>query len=151
MSLTEPFMRDQATTVITSPGMEDNFAAATAHLQTVRNAAMKKQAANQHYIAETGTGRRGGGAGGGGHPRKRRKKKGGGAGSGAGGLLLHGYSDKKWHTLLAAIKAKMNAGRAAKKAVQREAVAAALVKSADADKDKEAEKGGARFGKGTHA
>jgi hypothetical protein len=89
MSLTEPFMSDQATTVMTSPGMEDNFVAPTARLQTIRDAAMKKQAANQRYVAETGTGRCGSGGGGRGHPRKRRKQKGGGAGSGTGGLQLH--------------------------------------------------------------
>jgi hypothetical protein len=155
MSLTEPFMSDQATTVMTSPGMEDNFAAATARLQMIQDAAIKKQAAggSQRYVAETGMGKRGSGGGGGGgsHPRKRQKKKGGGTGGGAGGLQLHGYSDKQWHTLPAAIKAKVNAGCAAEKAAQREAAAAASAKSADADKDKEAEKSGIRFGKGTHA
>jgi hypothetical protein len=48
--------------------------------------------------------RKGGGVG----PRDKRKKKGGGAG---GGLQLHGYSDKAWHTLDAATRAKLNMGK----------------------------------------
>jgi hypothetical protein len=152
LSLMEPCMKDQAMIIMTSPDTERNFPLATAHLQTIRDAALKMQAAaGGRSVGETGRGRRGGGGGGGGHPRKRRKKKEGGAGGGAGGLQLHGYSDKQWHALPAAMKAKVNAGCAAKKAALREAAAAASAKSAEADKDKGAEKGGIRFRKGAHA
>jgi hypothetical protein len=48
-------------------------------------------------------------------------------------------------------KAKVNAGRAAEKAVKRAVSAASLTKTADADKEKEPEKGGTKFGKGVHA
>jgi hypothetical protein len=89
------------------------------------------------------------GGGGGGHPKNKSKKKGtGGAG---GGLQLHGYSDKEWHDLPAATKVRVNAGRVVEKAAKRATAAASLAKMADADKDKEAEKGGIKFGKGTHA
>jgi hypothetical protein len=150
LSLMEPCMAGQATTVMTAPNTENDFALATARLQTIRNAALKMQAAaSGRSVGQTGTGRHGGGGGGGGHPRKRRKKKGGGAGGGAGGLQLHGYSDKQWHALPAAIQAKVKAGRAAEKAALRETSATASAKP-DADTDKEAEKGGVRFGKGAH-
>jgi hypothetical protein len=144
-------MKGQVTGIMTSPETENDFALATARIQTIRDAALKLDAAaSGRSVGETGTGRRGGGGGGGGHPRKRRKKKGGGAGGGAGGLQLHGYTDQQWHALTPAVQKKVKAGRAAEKAALREASAAASAKT-DADKDKEAEKGGVRFGKGAHA
>ena len=151
LSLTEPCMKGQVTGIMTSPETENDFALATARIQTIRDAALKLDAAaSGRSVGETGTGRRGGGGGGGGHPRKRRKKKGGGAGGGAGGLQLHGYTDQQWHALTPAVQKRVKAGRAAEKAALREASATASAKP-DADKDKEAEKGGARFGKGAHA
>jgi hypothetical protein len=134
---------------MTSPETENDFALATARLQTIREAALKMQeAAGGCSVGQTGMGRHGGSSGG--HPRKRRKKKGGGAGGGAGGLQLHGYTDQQWHALTPAVQKRVKAGRAAEKAALREASATASAKP-DADKDKEAEKGGVRFGKGAHA
>jgi hypothetical protein len=78
----------------------------------------------------------------------RRNK--GGAGGAGGGLQLHGYSDKEWHDLPAATKAKVNAGRAAEKAVKTAVSVASSTKTADTDKEKESEKGGTKFGKGIH-
>jgi hypothetical protein len=68
-----------------------------------------------------------------------------------GGLQLHGYTDKQWHNLPTATKVWVNAGCAAEKAAKRETTAASSAKTANADKEKESEKGGAKFGKGAHA
>jgi hypothetical protein len=142
-----------------APAMARNFTKATGMLKSMRNMLVsnKAKAGVEHYVAELGiTQKRNGGGrggGGGGHPGNKRKKKGGGGAGGArGGLQLQGYSDKEWHDLPAATKAKVNMGCAAEKAAKRAASAASLsVKTADADKDKEAEKGGIKFGKGAHA
>jgi hypothetical protein len=80
--------------------------------------------------------------------RRKRKKKGGGASGAGGSLQLHGYSDVEWHALLDAVKMKVHQGRAAEMAAKRAASAAS---SAKPDEDKEADKGGVKFGKGAHA
>jgi hypothetical protein len=141
MSLTEPCLGDQATTVMTSPETVRNFAAATARLQIIQSVAIKKQAAggNQGYIAELGTGKHGC-RGGGGHPRKKRRKKGG-----SGGSQLHNYTDKQWHALSDEKKVQVRALHDAAKVMCEAGVA-----SAKTDSDKDAEKGGSKFGNGAH-
>jgi hypothetical protein len=152
-SLKEKFMKAVAIDTQMSKETGLNFEKAMAHLKSVRDLRVTDftEKGEEHYVAELGLEpqkRKGGGGG----PRDKRKKKGGGGAGGArGSLQLHGYSEKEWHDLLAAPKAKVNAGRAAEKAAKRAASAALSAKTVDADTDKEAEKGGAKFGKGTHS
>jgi hypothetical protein len=142
-----------------APAMARNFTKATGMLKSMRNMLVsdKVKAGVERYVAELGITQKrkggGGGGGGGGHPGNKRKKKGGGGAGGAGGgLQLQGYSDKEWHDHPATTKSKVNAGCAAEKAAKRAASAASLsTKTADTDKDKEAEKGGIKFSKGAHA
>jgi hypothetical protein len=123
--------------------MGSRFALATAHLKSVRDLHIVDGAEKEErHISELGK-RKGGGGG----PKDKRKKKGGGASSAGGSLQLHGYSDAEWHALPDAVKMKVHQGRAAEKAAKRAASAAS---SAKPDEDKEADKGGVKFGKGAH-
>jgi hypothetical protein len=150
-SLKEKFMK--AVSIDTQRSKETglNFEKAMAHLKSVRDLHITDfdEKGEERYIAELGMEPRKRKRGSGG-PRDKRKKKGGGASGAGGGLQLHGYSDKEWHDLPAATKAKVNVGRAGEKAVKREGAVASLAKPADADA-KEAEQGGAKFSRGAHA
>jgi hypothetical protein len=141
-SLKEKFMKASAIDTQMNKETASSFSLATAHLKSVRELHVADGAEkDERHVSELGKPK------GGGQPGKR-KKKGGGAGGAGGGLQLHGYTDKEWFDLPEATKAKVKAGRAAEKAAKRAASAAT---SAKADEDKEAEKGGAKFGKGAHA
>jgi hypothetical protein len=150
-SLKEKFMKAVAIDTHMSKEVGSNFEKATVHLKSVWDLHLSDFAekGEERYIAELGLEprkRKGGGGG----PRDKRKKKGGGARGTGRSFQLHGYSDKEWHALDAATKAKVNMGRAAEKAAKRAASAASSAKLADADKEKEAEKGGVKFSKGAH-
>jgi hypothetical protein len=153
-SLQEEIMSQSKVQVQLASATARNFTKATGMLKSMWNMLVLDKAKAgvdcECYVAELGIAhkQKGGGGGGGGHPGKRKKKRGGGGGAG-GGLQLHGYSDKEWHDLDAATKAKVNAGSAAEKAAKRAAAAASLAKPADVEA-KEAEKGGIKFGKGAH-
>jgi hypothetical protein len=150
-SLKEKFMKAAAIDTQRSKETSLNFEKAMAHLKSVRDLHITDFAGKgkECYVAELGMEHRKCNGGGGG-PRDKRKKKGGGAGGAGGGLQLDGYSDKEWHDLPVATKAKVNVGRATEKAAKRATAAASLAKLADVDA-KEAEQGGAKFGKGAHA
>jgi hypothetical protein len=155
-SLQEAMMSQPKMSIQLVKEMSLNFTNATGELKSMRAILVsdKAKAGEARYIAELGIEpqkRKGGGDGGGGHPRNKRKKKGGGASGARGGLHLHGYSDKEWHDLPTATKAKANAGLAAGKAAKRATAAASSAKSSDTDKQKEAEKGTVKFGKSAHA
>jgi hypothetical protein len=153
-SLQEEIMSQSKMQVQLAPATARNFTKATGMLKSMRNMLVsdKAKAGVERYVAELGITpkRKGGGGGGSKHPGNKHKKKGGGARGAKGGLQLHCYSDQDWHALPEATKAKVNAGRAVEKADKRATSAASLAKPADADA-KEAEKGGAKFGKGAHA
>jgi hypothetical protein len=138
--LKEKFMKASAIDTQMNKETALSFEKATAHLKSVHDQHVVDGAdKDEGYISELGK-RKGGGGG----PKDKRKKKGGGTN----GLQLHGYSDAEWRALPEATKAKVHAGRAAEKAAKRAAPAAS---SAKPDEDKEAEKGGIKFGKGPHA
>jgi hypothetical protein len=151
-SLKEKFMKAMAINTQMSKETGSNFEKAMAHLKSVRDlhVADFAEKGEERYVAELGLEPRKH-KGGGGGPRDKHKKKGGGAGGSAGGLQLHNYTDKQWRDLPAAVKAKVNAGRAAEKAAKRAVAAASSAKMADVDTERESEKGGAKFGKGAHA
>jgi hypothetical protein len=149
--LKEKFMKAAAIDTQMSENTGSNLEQAMAHLKSVRDLHITDfdKKGKESYIAELGLEPRKckGGRGG---PQDKRQKKGGAGGAG-GSLQLHGYSDQEWRALPEATQAKVNAGRAAEKAAKRATSVASLAKSADADKEKEAEKGGIKFGKGAHA
>jgi hypothetical protein len=151
-SLQEEIMSQSKMQVQLAPAMAWNFTKATRMLKSMRNMLISDKAKKgvDRYVARLGITpkRKGGGGSGGKHPSKR-KKKGGGAGGAGGSLQLHGYSDQEWRDLPEATKAKVNAGRATKKAAKRAASAASSAKPDEAEK--EAEKGGVKFGKGANA
>jgi hypothetical protein len=124
-------------------------------LKSMRNMLVSDKAKKgvDRYVAELGITpkRKGGGGGGGKHPGKRKKKGGGGAGGAGGSLQRHGYSDGEWRALPDAVKTKVQQGRAAEKAAKRAASAASSAKADDAEKNKDADKGGVKFSKGAHA
>jgi hypothetical protein len=143
-SLKEKFMKVPAIDTQMSEKTGSNFEQAMAHLKSIRDLHVADGAEkDEPHVSELGK-RKGGGGG----PMDKRKKKGGGAGGAGGSLQLHGYSDKEWFDLPEATKANVKAGCAAEKAAKR-AVSAAS--SAKPNEDKEADKGGVKFGKGAHA
>jgi hypothetical protein len=150
-SLKEKFMKAVAIDTQRSKETSLNFEKAMAHLKSVRDLHITEFAekGKERYVAELGMEPRKRKSGGGG-PRDKRKKKGGGAGGAGGGLQLDGYSNKEWHDLPVATKAKVNVGRATEKAAKRAAAVASSAKLADVDA-KEAEQGGTKFGKCAHA
>jgi hypothetical protein len=119
-SLKEKFMKAVAIDTQMSKETGSSFEKTMAHLKSIRDlhVADFAEKGEERYVEELGMEprkRKGGGGG----PRDKRKKKGGGTGGAGGGLQLHGYSNKAWHALDTATKAKVNAGRAAEKAAKR--------------------------------
>jgi hypothetical protein len=144
-SLKEKFMKAMAIETQMSEKTGSNFIRAMAHLKSIRNLHVADGAEKEErHVSELGK-RKGGGGG----PKYKCKKKGGGAGGAGGSHQLHGYSDAEWRALPDAIKTKVHQGCAAEKAAKRAAAAASSAKSDEVDK--EAEKGGVKFGKGAHA
>jgi hypothetical protein len=110
-SLKEKFMKAVAIDTHMSKEVGSNFKKATVHLKSVWDLHVSDFAekGEERYIAELGLEprkRKGGGVG----PRDKRKKKGGGARGTGRSFQLHGYSDKEWHALNAATKAKVMRG-----------------------------------------
>jgi hypothetical protein len=144
-SLQEEIVSQSKMSVQLALAMARNFTKATGMLKSML-VSNKAKAGVERYVAELGITlkHKGGGEGGGcgGHPGNKHKKM--GAGSAGGGLQL----SEKGLTLT--LVPKVNAGRAAEKAAKRAAAVGSSAKSADADKDKEAKKGGAKSSKGAH-
>jgi hypothetical protein len=153
-SLQEEILSQSKMQVQLAPSTARNFTKATGMLKSMRNMLVidKAKKGAERYVAELGITpkRKGGGGGGGKHPGKRKKKDCGAGGAG-GTLQLHGYSDEEWRALPDAVKTKVQQGRAAEKAAKRSAAAASSAKTDDAEKDKDANKSGVKFGKGAHA
>jgi hypothetical protein len=151
-SLQEEILSQSKMQVQLAPSTARNFTKATGMLKSMRNMLVidKAKKGAERYVAELGITpkRKGGGGGGGKHPGKRKKKGGGGAGGAGESLQLHGYSNEECRALPDAVKTKVQQGRAAEKAAKRAASAASLAKP---EEDKEADKGGVKFGKGAHA
>jgi hypothetical protein len=137
--LKEKFMK--ASTIDTQMNKEtgSRFALAMAHLKSVRDLHVTDGAEKEEcQVSELGK-RKGGGGG----PKDKRKKKGGEAPEEAFNFTATATSGAHSPTPMT----KVQQGRAAEKAAKRAASAAS---SAKPDEDKEAKKGGTKFGKGAH-